>query len=128
MALLSIGEVARRAGIATSAIRYYESEALLPNPERRSGRRVYEESVLERLRVIDLAKRSGFSIAEIRHLLGGFSTDTPPGERWRAMASSKLHELEERIAEAERMRALLEVVVHCECPSFSDCSKALGSP
>ncbi len=123
---LSIGEVGRRAGIAPSAIRYYESEGLLPDPARQSGRRVFDASVLERLRVIDLAKRSGFTIAEIRHLLGGFSAETPPGARWRALASSKLTELETRIAEAERMRALLEVVVQCECPSFSDCSKALG--
>lgn len=125
MSELSIGDVARRAGLATSAIRYYESEGLIPPTLRRSGRRVYTETILERLRVIHLAKRAGFSIAEIKRLLGGFASSTPPGTRWRQLAETKLQELEERIAEAERMRTLLRVVVQCECPTFSDCAAVL---
>jgi MerR family redox-sensitive transcriptional activator SoxR len=124
---LGIGQVAKRAGIAASAIRYYESEGLLPRPARRSGRRVYGEEIVERLALIDLAKRAGFTVAEIRRLLAGFSRRTPPGERWRRLAESKLAELEGRIAEAERMKRVLRRVVRCECPTFDDCARGMKS-
>lgn len=127
MAELSIGKVAGRAGIAASAIRYYEAEGLIPRADRRSGRRVYGEEILERLALIDLAKRAGFSVAEIKRLLGGFTRRTPPGERWRSMAARKIEELDARIEEAQRMKRVLGVVTGCECPSFDDCSRAMLS-
>lgn len=123
--MYSIGDVARRAGLATSAIRYYESEGLIPPAERVGGRRVYDASIFERLGVIDLAKRSGFSVAEIKRLVRGIDRDTPPGPRWRSLATAKLEELEARIEEAQRMRDLLRLVMRCECPSFSDCAGLL---
>ncbi len=123
---LSIGEVARRAGIATSAIRYYESEGLIPRVAPRGGRRVYPAGIVERLALIDLAKRAGFTVAEIKRLLAGFARQTPPGERWRSLAAAKLEELDQRIAEARRMKRLLEVVTGCECPTLDDCARALG--
>lgn len=123
----SIGEIAKRTGIASSAIRYYESQGLVPRPARRGGRRVYDERVLKRLALIQLAKRAGFTIAEIGRLLGGFARKTPPGKRWRRLAEHKLRELDERIAEARRMQALLRVVAECECPSFDHCTRSLRS-
>jgi MerR family redox-sensitive transcriptional activator SoxR len=125
MAELGIGEVARRAGIATSAIRYYESEGMIPRPERRSGRRVYDASIVERLALIRLAKQAGFTVAEVKRLLGGFARRAPPGERWRTLAEGKLQELDRRIAEAQRMKRVLRVVMHCKCPTFEDCSRAM---
>jgi MerR family redox-sensitive transcriptional activator SoxR len=125
MAELSIGQVAARCGIATSAIRYYESEGLLPRPPRRGGRRVYDASVLDRLGLIELAKRAGFTVAEIRQLLAGFARRTPPGERWRQLTSAKLAELDARIAEAERMKRVLRRVMRCRCPGLDDCGRAL---
>ena len=122
---LSIGQVARRAEIASSAIRYYESEGLIPRAARRSGRRVYDEAIVERLALIHLAKSAGFTVAEIKRLLGGFARRTPPGERWRSLAEQKITELNERIAEAERMKRLLAVVTRCACPTFEDCSRAM---
>ncbi len=124
MGELRIGEVAERAGIATSAIRYYESEGLIADPPRRGGRRVYDESVVDRLGLIELAKRAGFTIAETRRLLAGFGKRTPPGKRWRALTSTKMAELEERIAEAQRMKAVLETVRQCDCPTLADCGRA----
>ena len=56
---MRIGEVARRAGVRSSRIRYYESIGLLPEPERVSGQRVYDEGVLKRLAVIDVSQRAG---------------------------------------------------------------------
>ena len=125
MAEFRIGEVAARSGIAASAIRYYESEGLLATPDRRNGWRVYDESILDQLRLIELAKAAGFSVAEIKRLGSGFSRRTPPGERWRELARSKLAQLDERIAEAERMKDVLRVVMRCRCPSFADCSRAM---
>ena len=126
MALLSIGQVAARTGLAPSALRYYESEGLIPKAARRNGRRIYDEKILERLALIDLVKSAGFTIAETRALLNGFARKTPPGKRWRALAGQKLAELDERIAEAERMKALLAQIMRCECPTFEDCSEALA--
>jgi DNA-binding transcriptional MerR regulator len=127
MESLRIGQVAKRAGIAASAIRYYEAEGLLPRAERRNGRRVYDGSVVARLAVIRLAKGAGFSVAEVKKLLGGFARRTPPGERWRTLGERKLAQLDERIAEAERMKRLLRAVMRCECPTLADCSRALSA-
>jgi MerR family redox-sensitive transcriptional activator SoxR len=128
MAEIPIGEVAQRSVLASSAIRYYESVGLLPRAGRRGGRRWYDESILLRISIIELAKRAGFRITEIRQLLAGFSRRTPPGVRWRRLADEKLRELEARIEEARRMQALLELVTRCECPSFDDCARAIDSP
>ncbi len=125
--MLSIGEVAARAGIAASAIRYYEREGLIPRAPRRGGRRVYDEAILDRLALIGVAKAAGFTVAEIQTLLRGFTRRTPPGARWRALAERKVAELEERRAEVERMLRVLEAVARCECPSLEACSRALRS-
>jgi len=125
MAELRIGEVAQRAGIATSAIRYYESEGLLAAPERRNGRRVYDDAVVDQLNLIELAKSAGFSMAEIKRLVAAFRGRRPPGARWRELAQAKLLQLDERIAEAERMKDVLRVVMRCRCPTLEDCSRAI---
>ncbi len=122
---ISIGEVAKRAGIAASAIRYYESEGLLPKAARRAGRRVYDEAILDQLLFIELSKRSGFTIAEIRKLVSGFAGNTPPGRRWRALAEEKLEALDQRIEEARAMKKLLLTVSDCHCPSFRDCAESI---
>ena len=74
--------------------------------------------------LIGLAKSAGFTVAETRQLVRGVSRSTPPGPRWRALAAKKLGEVEERIAEAVRMRSVLEDVMRCECPTFEDCTRA----
>lgn len=125
MAELTIGEVAERAGISASAMRYYEAEGLLPKPSRRSGRRVYHPGIFDRLALIELGKRAGFTIAEIRRLLSGFSRGTPPGRRWRALAEAKLEEQERRIAEARRMKGVLRALLQCRCPTLEDCAAVL---
>lgn len=87
---------------------------------------MYDESVLERLAIIHLAKGAGFTVAKVKRLLGGFDRKTPPGERWRALAARKRVELDQRIAEAERMKRILQMVIRCECPTFTDCSRAMS--
>ncbi len=120
---LRIGEVAQRAGIATSAIRYYEREGLIPKADRQGNARVYGADILDRLALIELAKSAGFTVAETRQLVYGVSRRTPPGPRWRALAEKKLGEMQERIAEAENMRSVLQNLMRCECPTFEDCTR-----
>jgi len=126
--MLTIGEVAKRTGLAASALRYYERERLIPTADRRGGRRVYGEAVLARLALSGVAQAAGCTVAEIRTLVAGVSRRTPPGPRWRKLAHRKLAELEERIAEVERMKRVLEAVTRCECPTLDECSRALRSP
>jgi MerR family transcriptional regulator, redox-sensitive transcriptional activator SoxR len=118
----SIGEVARRAGVRPSALRYYERVGVLPSPGRENGRRRYGgealREALDRLAVVRVAQRAGFTIAEIRTLLDGFSEDTPPSERWRVLAQDKLPEVEALVERALGMKDLLERGLRCECLSL----------
>ncbi len=118
----TIGEVARRAGLRTSAVRYYESLGILPPPRRIRGRRRYDSSVLGHLAVIQVAQHAGFSMAEIGILLHGFAADVPPSARWRALAQQKLPEVETLIARAQAMKRLLEEGLNCGCLNFDECA------
>jgi MerR family redox-sensitive transcriptional activator SoxR len=119
---LAIGEVARRAGVNASAIRYYERAGLLAEPGRVNGRRRYGPEVLDLLAVIRVAQRAGFTIAETRTLMNGFSAEDPPSERWRVLAREKLVEVEALIDRARSMQRLLERGLRCECLSIEDCA------
>ena len=122
---MTIGEVARRAGVRSSAIRYYEQVKLLPDPERVGGKRRYEEGVLRRLALVGGAKRAGFTLGEIHTLLHGFPAGTGASERWQALASEKLGEVDEAIAQLRETRELLEEALRCECTSLDECARLL---
>jgi MerR family redox-sensitive transcriptional activator SoxR len=127
---MSIGEVARRAGVNPSALRYYEGIGMLPLPERANGRRRYDgevlREVLDRMAVVRVAQQAGFTISEIGTLLDGFSEDTPPSERWRVLAREKLPEVEAQIGRARGMKRLLERGLECECLRIEDCDFLLA--
>jgi MerR family redox-sensitive transcriptional activator SoxR len=120
---LSIGDVARQAGLATSAIRYYEKIGLLPPTPRANGRRRYDAAVLPKLNVIRLAQQMGCSIAEIRTLLHGFPDRTPPAVRWQSLAGKKLAELDAVIEQAQAMKALLSSTLDCCCSVLDECAQ-----
>jgi MerR family redox-sensitive transcriptional activator SoxR len=124
---MPIGELARAAGLAPSAIRYYEKAGLLPKPGRRSGQRRYGADSAARLRIIQLARDAGFTIAETRTFLAGFSPATTPATRWRALAERKLAELEAQSQRIARMRKLLESSFHCGCLRIEDCERAIAA-
>lgn len=124
---LTITQVARRAGIRASAIRYYESIGLLPAPPRVNGRRRYDEGVLRQLTIIAAAQGMGFTIAEIARLFHGFGPETPASARWRALAEVKRRELDVLIGRAEAMRRRLEAALHCDCPTLAACADALAT-
>ena len=124
---MRIGEVARRAGVAPSAIRYYEAEGLLPKPAFDGGKRRYDASVLEWLALIALAREAGFTTAEIKRLVSGFTPGTKPAARWREAATRKLAEVDALVARAERMRAVLHVALDCGCFRLDDCAALLDA-
>lgn len=127
MSSMSIGQVARICGLAPSAIRYYEQAGLLPRPLRVSSQRRYDAQLLGRLRLLQVARAAGFTIAETRTFVSGFSATTPPAVRWRSLARRKLAEIETRMAQLQRMKTLLESSFHCQCLSIEDCARLIGA-
>ena len=122
---LAIGEVARRAGIRASALRYYESIGLVPAPKRVNGRRRYDQSTVQMLKVIQLAQQAGFTVAEIQTLLHGFAPETPPAARWQPLAQQKMAELDALIERAQQMKRILEAGLNCGCLRLEDCAVVL---
>ena len=122
MASLTIGEVAARAGVNTSRIRYYERVGVLPKPERESGERRYDVGVLHRLGIVDVAQRAGLTLDEIRHLTGPGNRVPDAGERIRALAERKLPAVEALIARAEAVKDWLEIARTCDCRTIDVCS------
>jgi MerR family transcriptional regulator, redox-sensitive transcriptional activator SoxR len=118
---LSIGQLAARAGISVSAIRYYERRGLLPEPGRVAGQRRYPESAIGRLEAIGTAKRAGFSLDEIRSLLSATDRGERASGQLRALATRKLAEVEALIERARGMRTWLAVAAECGCQTLEEC-------
>ena len=119
---MTIGEVAKQAGLAPSTLRYWESVGILPAPNRVNGQRRYDERVFQRLAIVRVAQEAGFNVAEIRTLLHGFSREVPPSARWTALASAKLEEIDTVIARAEAMKRILKEGLECDCLRLEDCA------
>ena len=119
---LSIGEVAREAGLSVSAIRFYEREGLLAEAERVGGKRRFGLDVGRRLGVIDVAKQAGFSLDEVRALLDSIDGGAPAHEELQALAARKLPEMDALIERARSMRDWLVVASTCGCESLEDCA------
>jgi MerR family redox-sensitive transcriptional activator SoxR len=117
---MRIGEVADQAGVRVSLIRYYEEIGLLPEPQRVSGQRRYDETVLRRLAVIDVAQRAGLTLDEIRELVD--HGNDPMNERLREIAARRLPEIDALIERAQRVRAWLQVAQGCGCERIDDCA------
>ncbi|WP_217158288.1 MerR family transcriptional regulator [[Mycobacterium] fortunisiensis] len=116
--MLTIGDVAERSGIASTALRYYEQVGLIPAPRRVGGQRRYEETVLTRLEVIRLCKTAGFSLTEIALLLD----DSPGRPVARELAQAKLAEIDAQLASLAQARAIIEWGMRCTCPSIELCT------
>jgi MerR family transcriptional regulator, redox-sensitive transcriptional activator SoxR len=124
--LLTIGEVAARAGLSVSAIRYYEARGLVPKAPRRGGKRVYDGSVLDRLAVIELAKAAGLSLTEIHDVVANTSRDGPRVV-WRHITRTKREAVETEILRLARIRELLSALSACGCESLDACGRAFAS-
>jgi DNA-binding transcriptional MerR regulator len=120
--LLTIGELARRAGVAASAVRYYEAVGLLPTPVRVVGQRRYPESAVGLVGVILLLRDVGFSLAEQKALMAARAEGL---DEWRQLARRKLAELDDRIAKARTAHDAIDHALRCphgdilECPTFA---------
>ncbi len=121
-ATLSIGQVAAKAGLNVSAIRYYERHGLLPEPVRASGQRRYTEDAIRRLGVIDVAKQAGFSLDEVRLLLDSADRGAPAHEQLQALAVRKLPEVDALIERAQTTRQWLTTATACGCDTFDSCA------
>jgi DNA-binding transcriptional MerR regulator len=127
MSSMPIGELARIAGLAPSAIRYYEKAGLLSKPVRVGNQRRYGPAALGRLQIVLLARDAGFTIAETRTFLTGFSAATPPAARWRVLAERKLADIDAQMTRIAKMRELLATSFHCGCLRIDDCEQVILS-
>ena len=118
---LTISEVAKRAGLRASAIRYYESIQLLPPPQRRSGRRLYNPDILRRISFIQVAQAAGLTIADIQTLISELDNDTPLSERWQALAHQKLAEVDVLMHKVQGMKMILANGLKCRCTNLEEC-------
>ncbi|MGH9175452.1 MAG: MerR family transcriptional regulator, partial [Vicinamibacterales bacterium] len=105
---MTIGEVARRAKLRPSAIRYYESVGILPEPARISGQRRYDSDGLAVLRAVGIARDAGATIADLRVLFAGIREREAPSVAWARFAEQKLREVDALIVRAHEMKRLLE--------------------
>ena len=119
--LLTIGQVAERAGLNTSHIRFYERVGVLPEPERVAGQRRYGDEVLHRLSIIDVAQRAGLTLEEIAPLTGPGNRSAEASSHIRALADEKLPHIEALIARAEAVKHWLQVARSCDCASVDVC-------
>jgi len=118
---LTIGQLAQRFGLNTSAIRYYEREGVLPEPTRVSGQRRYGADAIRRLEVLEVAKRAGFTLDEAKLLLHSADAGDPAFEAIRELAQRKLPDIEALIARAQEMRAWMLTATDCSCTSLDVC-------
>ncbi len=120
--MLTIGQVAERAGVRTSHIRFYERTGVLPAPDRVAGQRRYDPEVVHRLSIIDVAQRAGLTLDEIAPLTGPDNRSTEAGAHIRALAAEKLPEIDALIARAEAVKRWLLLAQDCDCVSVDVCA------
>ncbi len=120
---LTIGEVAARSGVATSALRFYEEEGLISSERTGGNQRRYPRAVLRRVAVIRAAQRIGVSLREIRTALDRLpSGRTPNKAEWAKLSRRWRDQLEERIEALERLKESLTGCIGCGCLSLRSCS------
>jgi MerR family redox-sensitive transcriptional activator SoxR len=125
--LLKIGEVARRSGVAASALRYYEERNLIHAVRTASGHRCYPRTVLRRVAFIVFAQRVGLTLDEIAAELAKLPAHrAPTGGDWSRLSSTWTDRIDQRIAELQRLKHGLTRCIGCGCLSLERC--ALANP
>ncbi|WP_370232148.1 redox-sensitive transcriptional activator SoxR [Cognatishimia sp.] len=120
---LTIGEIAGRTGLATSAIRYYEDEGLVHPFRTETGQRRFDRADIRRLSFVMIAQNLGFSIAQIREVLHGLPEGrTPSKADWARISKRFRKDLDQRIAQMEVLREKLDGCIGCGCLSMKACA------
>ena len=123
--LLTIGEVSRRSGVASSALRFYEERGLIMSERAGSGHRRYSRPVLRRIAFIVFAQRIGLTLDEIGAELAKLPPERAPTRRdWLRIACTWTSRIDERIAELERLKLGLAECIGCGCLSLDRCRLA----
>ena len=119
---MTIGEVARRSGVASSALRFYEDRGLIRSERAGSGHRRYPRPVLRRIAFIVFAQKVGLTLEEIGRELDKLPPDRAPTKRdWSRLSSTWTARIDERIAELHRLRDSLTECIGCGCLSLDRC-------
>lgn len=120
--VLTIQQIARRSGVAASALRYYEERGLIRSERAASGHRRFPRSTLRRIAFIVFAQRVGLSLEEVKTELDKLPTDhIPTGEDWARLSHTWTERVDERIAELKRLKAGLTDCISCGCLSLAQC-------
>jgi MerR family redox-sensitive transcriptional activator SoxR len=123
--VLTIGEVAARSGVATSALRYYEDQGLIVAERNDSGHRRYPRTVLRRVAFVVFAQKVGLSLEEIRGELAKLPRNRAPDRAdWARLSSGWTRRIDDRIAELERLKTGLTACIGCGCLSLDRCELA----
>jgi MerR family redox-sensitive transcriptional activator SoxR len=123
--LITISEVARRSGVAASALRFYEEKGLIKSERAGSGHRRYPRAVLRLVAFIVFAQRIGLTLEEVGVELAKLPAGrAPEGSDWARLSASWTRRIDERIAELERLRAGLTGCIGCGCLSMERCKLA----
>ena len=118
----SVGELAARAGVATSALRFYEANGLIVSERNSSGHRRYRPDSLRRVAFIQVAQRIGLSLGEVGEALASLpSGRTPTRDDWNALAGRWLPRIDDQIAALEQLRDRLDGCIGCGCLSLDTC-------
>lgn len=121
---LTIGELASRTGVATSALRYWEELGLLPAPARVSGQRRYPPSAVGLVGVVLLLRDVGFTLREVKAFIAARSL---AGDGWRELYQRKLTELDQRIAQAQVARTAIAHGLACPHQDIFECANFAGA-
>ena len=119
---LTVGEVARRSGVAVSTLHFYEAEGLIRSWRTNGNQRRYAREVLRRVAIIRVAQRTGMDLGAIRKALKSLPGErTPNAQDWKKLSASWKSELDERIERLTRLRDQLDGCIGCGCLSMEAC-------
>jgi MerR family redox-sensitive transcriptional activator SoxR len=119
---LTVGELAKRSGVAVSALHFYEARGLIRSSRSGGNQRRYPREVLRRVSVIKVAQRVGVPLAEIHEALKALPQNrAPTAAEWRRLSSKWKDDLDERIAQLTRLRDKLDECIGCGCLSIGNC-------
>lgn len=122
---LTVGQLAERSGVAVSALHFYEKQGLISSRRTTGNQRRYRRDALRRVALIRIAQRVGISLAEVRSALAELPENrTPNRADWERLSRRWHDDLEERIADLERLRDRFTDCIGCGCLSIDRCRMA----